>query len=183
MEISNPYISVELETSGLEDLIKSIQKDLDLLDIKYTEKLTRKPHISIAYVLGVHKEDEIKQVCTEITEDKFHTKITGFDVIDTEYYKKEGIQHLLTLALEHSHDFNYATELVSESFKVKEFDGGFKAHISLIGIKTTLSEEAKELLSRTLEVFQNELVPKVKINGDRISVFNDKREEKINIKF
>ena len=182
-KINNPYVSVELDPDDISKIIDSISKILDELDVPY-KNLSRSSHISIGYVLGTTSKEDLENFCQELVEDSFKTKILGLTLIDSEWAKEnEGISHFLSLEIEHSHDFQYATEYLDENFDIKEFEGGFKGHISLLGVTIDLSEEEKTLLSQVIELFRLDILPKITINGDSIAVFNDNREKEIEVKF
>lgn len=182
MEIQNPYFCVEFSEEQIKAIKVPLRKILNKdLEIELVELPI--PHISISYILGNIKDKEAIDLASDIVEAPFSMDIIGIEAVDSEYY--EGT--IISLALTHNDDFMYSKELIEKTFKlnpnlkIKEFDGGFKAHISLFVIKG-LDEEQKILISRYLELFLSDYGIK-RIDGENICVYNSAREKLIQKKF
>jgi hypothetical protein len=119
----------------------------------------------------------IEQVAGEIIEVPFKTKITGVTSLDSSYYGGT----IISVGLIHNDDFKYCQEFLKENFesseqvKIREFRGGFKAHISLFVIKG-LTEKEKYFIPRYIELCSNTLAGK-DLYGEKFCMYNTEREK------
>lgn len=176
-EIKNPYFSVELSSSLIKNIQTAINKILkNDLDLEFTN--LENYHISISYILGMAKRASIEAAMEEIAEAPFKMKIAGFISVYSEYYGG----HIIGVHLEHTSDFLYSQEFLkeyltqdNEEIKIREFEGGFSAHISLVVIKG-LKEGESELIARYLELMMTELGGQ-EIYGEKFCIYNESREK------
>jgi len=176
----NPYFSVELSAEPINKIREKTKKILvDQLNLDI-ENLSI-PHVSISYILGELSIKTLEEIAENIVEAPFFMKIKGFKIFGSEYYK--GM--IISVSLDHSDDFLYSQEFLkeiisSEDVTIKEYNGGFKAHISLFVIKG-LSKENKELLPRYLEMAVSEL--NLMVWGEKFSIYNNERQKVLEKKF
>lgn len=176
----NPYFSVELSEEQINQIREKTKKILvDQLNLD-VEDLSN-PHISISYIMGELPVKTLEEIAENIVEAPFFMKINGFKILESEYY--QGL--IVSVSLDHSDDFLYSQEFLkevvsSEAVTIKEYDGGFKAHISLFVIRG-LSKENEELLPRYLEIAVSELNFMVK--GEKFSIYNHERQKVLEKKF
>lgn len=180
-KVPNPYFSVEFSEDQINHLRKSLIKALKDLDLELENLPT--PHISISYVLGYVDLSQLESVAQEIVEAPFNMNIVGVDTIESQYYGGT----IIGLSLEQSEDFLYSQEIIKESLtqensvSIREFEGGFRAHISLFLIKD-LTDEQKFLISRYLELALSQLDSKT-VSGEKLCMYNPDREKMFEKKF
>lgn len=172
--IENPYISVEISEEALASIYAQVAKELTNWGIPFEQ--TARVHMSLAYVLGKHTEQELIPIINELIEAPFKLKAIGFNIIASEYFKSD----LITFTLLKGDEFEYSIQrLEEENLTIqKNFHGNqFEAHITLFKIpQNLLSSEEKELFSRWLEMVSMDITPNVNLVGETMSVFNSNRE-------
>ena len=177
MDISNPYLSIEISESQFKSIKDSLRRELKRLFNEIQE--LSNPHISIAYVLGKRHIKDLENLAQEISEGPFEMNINGIKLVDSRFY--DGT--IVSLSLEHTDDFIYLQEfskewiVTDESVIIKEdFPGGFQAHLSLFILKD-LDLETKEILPLYLETALAKI--KTRIFGERFTIYDDQREKLI----
>lgn len=171
--IPNPYFSVELSEVQVNYIREMALKILEK-DLQKTVQVLPNPHISVSYLLGNVDLNEIEKVAEEIVEAPFKMNVIGFDSVESSYYGGT----IIAIALNHSDDFLYSQDLLkevlcSEEVKVKQYKGGFRAHLSLFLLKD-LTESEKALLPRYLELVFNQN-PHKEITGEKFCMYNPDR--------
>lgn len=169
-KLKNAYISIEVDESSLEALYDRVKSLLEVLEIPH--EVSPRPHVSIAYTLGVKTLGEIEDIVSEIAEAPFIIESQGLCIIPGAVIQKDFI----SLQIRDNDDFLYAQEFVAENMDIQtSFNGNhFIAHISLFQIDKGL-DSVHEDLARVLEMNLIDLGP-IKLKGKSISVFNSERE-------
>ncbi len=181
-KVPNPYFSVEISEHQINHLRSRIQGILGK-EIEVEFQILENPHISISYFLGDVNLQDIEQVAEEIVEAPFKMTVCGIDPVESNYYGGT----IISLGLKKSDDFLYCQEYLKESLaneeniKIKEYKGGFIAHVSLFVIKG-LSEKDKFYLSRYLEICLAD-VGGTEVFGEKFCMYNPDRVKLIEKQF
>ena len=174
-QVLNPYFSVEISEEQINRIRSIIKKNLDSFNFNFVD--LDNPHISVSYFLGSVKMENIESVANELIEAPFKMKVLGIATIESSYYGGT----IVSLKLQQTDDFLYCQEYLKECLtddsvvKIKEFKGGFIAHVSLFVIKN-LAEKDKFPLSRVLEMSLSDLGGKY-VQGEKLCMYNPEREK------
>lgn len=177
VSIENPYLSVKVAGDVLGRLQESLLPALH----PYTENNANgiekisNAHVSIAYIEGQNKLFEMVEVMEFIARQEFEVRATGFDLLQG----KNTDFDYIGMTIEFRGSMSRAVGAVKKAFKIKEFKGGFKGHVSLFRYaKGSLSSDAVETIIRELNASTGVafFVGGAWIfRGEAIEVFNCKR--------
>lgn len=172
--VKNPYFSVEFGEEQLGNIRTQIKKVLKYIELSMTD--LDNPHISISYVLGNVNVKTIEEAAEQIVEAPFKMTIRGIEAVESEYYGGT----IISLLLSHTDDFLYSQEFLKESFaneqvKIKEYSGGFQAHVSLFVLKD-LTPKEKKLIPRYIEVCLLNLGG-LEIQGEKFCMYDENRQK------
>ena len=125
--VRDAYISVEIAHRGLECLRQELQRLLSESGVG-CEIASRDAHVSIAYGEGDVAIEALEKVSEGIARLPFEAHVCGFEVF-------EGAStpfDYLVVNLEADASVGAAVDVVQGQMRIKNFDGGFRSHISLL---------------------------------------------------
>lgn len=166
---TNPFLSLKINPDDISPLVSSITKLLSQFGVPY--QLCNNEHVSLAYVLGDYKKEEIDFVVDEICEKGISVRVIGVDIL-------EGLTtpfDYLALKISQDDEFEYAKGYIREHFKIKEDFGGkpFAPHISIIKFeKNLLTKEDMENLCRYIEVLNVDITCRCVVSAKELEIFS-----------
>lgn len=144
--VRDAYISVELRPDSIQRLRMGLQQTFENQGIQ-CEPSSPSAHVSIAYTRGEADIKAIEFIAQAIAQDDFEVHIIGFDLLKGQNTPYD----YLAMAIEADGDFRNAVELVEGKMPTRQFEGGFKGHVSLLRFKKdSLETELIEDLMREL---------------------------------
>lgn len=167
--MENPFISLKINADDISPLISSITKLLDQFSVPY--QLCNNEHISLAYVLGDHKKEDLIPIINEICEKGFSVRISGFEVLEGQTTPFD----YLALKLTQNDEFEYAKGFIKEHVSIKENFGGkpFEPHISVVKFeKGILNKDDFESLCRYLEVLNIDVTCRCSVSAKEIELYS-----------
>ena len=177
--IENCYISIDIEEDDqLKKIYQSLSQVLNRLGVAH--EISPRPHVSIAYTLGVSNKVFFENILSEMSKKPLSFKAIGVVFISGENTDKDYIG----LRLDQSGDFSFAKNYIADKCPIKLFKEGFISHISLFQVpKGFLAKDDFYLITRYLEsAFSNLVLISHQINASSISAFNKAREKQLEFK-
>lgn len=173
--LRDAYFAIELKSEALDGFRRGLKQTLESSGVT-CEDAAPSVHVSIAYTQGEAGFEEVIEVANEIARDPFEVKVSGFEIIEGQCTPYD----YLVFSLEASRAFEHAVDVVEDHWRVRQFHGGFKSHVSLLRFqKGSLAERAVKHLIRELNASSGAafaLGAKLSLEGENVCVFTSQRE-------
>ena len=172
-EVVQPYISIEVNPQSVELVCAKLAQTLTTLGIS-VERNTQNFHVSLAYVLGNCDKSVLAQIAQKIAANKLEAKISGVEILEGQ---TTGYDYV-ALSFESNNQFASCSEEISKELSTREFDGGFRTHLTLFRMKKgalnkTSLESVCECLSKNCE--------QQIVSAEAVSVFNSSYEKQLSV--
>lgn len=175
VRIRDAYISVEISGEALKSFRWGLRNALHGQGV-LCEESSPTAHVSIAYTLGESEIHDIKAMVSEIAEEGFEVRFTGFEVLRGQMTPYD----YLVMTIESDGDVQHAIEVVQQKMPIKQFDGGFRGHVSLLRFpKGVLEEQGVVRMIRELDASARAafaLGHRPCLQGGCVQVFNNDRQ-------
>jgi 2'-5' RNA ligase len=179
---TNPFLSLKINPDDVSPIVRSVTRLLDDLHLPY--EICRNEHISLAYVIGEHKKEEIQEVIKEISEKGISVRISGIEFLEGLTTPFDYIA--LKITQDEYGEFEYAKGYIKEHFSIKEKFGDkpFAPHISIVKVeKNIISKEDSEYLCRYLETVATDITCKCVVSAKEIELFSKEYKKLLSVKF
>ena len=179
--ILNPYISVELRDDAFQKFCSTLRLSLQgQTDPHHAfEPAGTSAHVSIAYAQGEVSVDELRLVAQQIASERFVIRARGFEVL---HGQLTGYDYL-ALDIEVGTSFFRAQEYVKTQILTKDFQGGFRGHVSLLKAAQTDRVACQRLEALAKGLSGGYCKECVSLNGDCVCVFTADRELAVQVPF
>jgi hypothetical protein len=180
--IPNAYISVSLNDEIIGGFQRALSESLALEGIE-CENSSAHAHVSIAYTEGECQMDLAERLAKKIASCSFEVNAGLFEVLEGQTTPYD----YLVLSLDGaSSALQNACSVVEGALRTRQFQGGFKSHVSLLKFKKgSITLERLEELVEEMNASQNAVLAlgrRICLEGECVCVFDPNRQCRIEVK-